>query len=235
MPTVKVSNMLLSTKSQSMEPQLYKQKSTPQKGLQGNQFLNAQNHPVMHRGKSMQVKFGGDVQGANSLDVTIGGLGKAKTGINFDQIEEISHEEGMEFNNRLEQFVEYFKVQDRAILGRLTNMVRIKDPSTGLLIASIRDPKVDINPYSSMRGVVDMQDAIIKGEVPIFNPEVAPMSFDIRRLGWHTMLDLIKHKESKKQFWEFIERLRIVREKYNQILLNKFTKLPKTLRRNLEV
>ena len=141
----------------------------------------------------------------------------------------------MAFNNRLEQFVEYFKVQDRAIIGRLTNMVRIKDPSTGLLIASIRDPKIDINPYTDMSGVIDMQEAIINGTVPVFNSEVAPMSFDIRRLGWHTMLDLIKTKKSKKQFWEFIERLRNVRLCYNQILLNKFMKLSKTLKRNLEV
>ena len=41
------------------------------------------------------------------------------------------------------------------------------------------------------------------------------MSFDERRLGWHTMLDLIKTKRSKKQFWEFIERLRTVRLTYN--------------------
>ena len=37
------------------------------------------------------------------------------------------------------------------------------------------------------------------------------MSFDIRRLGWYTMLELIKNKKSKKQFWEFITRLRNVR------------------------
>ena len=90
-------------------------------------------------------------------------------------------------------------------------MVRIKDPGTGLLIASIRDPKVDINPYSGMSGVIDMQEAIINGTVPVFNSEVAPMSFDIRRLGWYTMLELIKNKKSKKQFWEFITRLRNVR------------------------
>ena len=49
------------------------------------------------------------------------------------------------------------------------------------------------------------------------------------------MLELIKKTESKKQFWEFISRLRVVRQTYNQILLNKFTKLSKMLRRNLDV
>ena len=100
--------------------------------------------------------------------------------LKFDQegIEEISDEDGIEINRKLEQFVEYFKVQDKALIGSLTNMVRIKDPSTGLLIASIRDPKVDINPYSSMDGVIDMQEAIENGKVPVFNSEVGPMSFD---------------------------------------------------------
>ena len=114
-------------------------------------------------------------------------------------------------------------------------MVRIKDPSTGLLIASIRDPKVDINPYSSMAGIIDMQGAIENGTVPVFNSEVQPMSFDERSMGWYTMLELIKKTESKKQFWEFIDRLRIVRQTYNQILLNKFSKLSKALKRNLDV
>ena len=119
-------------------------------------------------------------------------------GLNFDGIEEISNDECNDIKDHLEQFVEYFKVQDKALIGRLTNMVRIKDPGTGLLIASIRDPKVDINPYSDMNGVIDMQEAIENGTVPVFNPEVAPMSFDPKRLGWHTMLELIKTKKSKK-------------------------------------
>ena len=120
--------------------------------------------------------------------------------LKFDQegIEEISDEDGIEINRKLEQFVEYFKVQDKALIGSLTNMVRIKDPSTGLLIASIRDPKVDINPYSSMDGVIDMQEAIENGKVPVFNSEVGPMSFDQRQLGWYTMLELIKKTESKQ-------------------------------------
>ena len=106
---------------------------------------------------------------------------KAARGLSFDVgIEEISNEEGIEIDNKLGQFVEYFKVQDKALIGSLTNMVRIKDPSTGLLIASIRDPKVDINPYSSMAGIIDMQGAIENGTVPVFNSEVQPMSFDER-------------------------------------------------------
>lgn len=139
------------------------------------------------------------------------GASKVSAKFNFDGIEEISNEEGAEFDNRLGQAVEYFKVQDKAFIGSLTNMVRIKDPGTGLLIASIRDPKVDINPYSSMDGVIDMEEAIRLGTVPVFNSEVPPMNFDPRQLGWFTMLDLIKKGQSKKQFWDFIERLRLVR------------------------
>ena len=106
---------------------------------------------------------------------------KVAKGLSFDGgIEEISNEEGIEIDNKLGQFVEYFKVQDKALIGNLTNMVRIKDPSTGLLIASIRDPKVDINPYSSMAGIIDMQGAIENGSVPVFNSEIQPMSFDDR-------------------------------------------------------
>ena len=58
--------------------------------------------------------------------------------------------------------------------------------------------------------------------VPVFNSEQVPLTFDDRRLGWHVMLDLIKRKQSKRQFWQFIERLRNVRVMYNQILLNKY-------------
>ena len=113
-------------------------------------------------------------------------------------------------------------MQDKALIGSLTNIVRIRDPDNSkLVIASIRDPKVDINPYSSMNGVINMVGAIESGTVPVFNGEVPPMTFDIRSLGWYTMLDLIKidkNDESKKknaQFWEFIDRLRVVRQTYN--------------------
>ena len=68
----------------------------------------------------------------------------------------MSDEEGANLSARLDQCVEYLKVHDRALIGRVTNLVRIKDPCTGLLIAEIRDPKVDINPYSNMDGVIDM-------------------------------------------------------------------------------
>ena len=73
-------------------------------------------------------------------------------------------------------------------------MVRIRDPCTGNLIASIRDPKIDINPYSGQIGVIDMKEAIINASVPTFDVEEPPISFDDRQLGWHTMLELIKMK-----------------------------------------
>lgn len=168
----------------------------------------------MKQAKSLQIApsfgFGGGLG--------IGGVNSPGNGkIAAADIEEISAEEAAvkDEGARMGEFVEYLKVQDRAIIGRLTNMVKIRDPCTGHLIVSIRDPKVDINPYSSSFGVIDMQDSIKNASEPVFNSEEPPMSFEARRLGWHTMLDLIRTKRSKKMFWEFIERLKNVRLTYN--------------------
>ena len=113
----------------------------------------------------------------------------------FITIGEISDEDGFEFGNQLDSFVEYLRVQDRAITGQLTNLVRIRDPVNGHLIASIRNPKIDIHPYKSHEGVIDMYEAIVNAYVPIFNAEEQPLQFDDRRIGWHVMLDLIKEKQ----------------------------------------
>ena len=131
----------------------------------------------------------------------------------FGEVEELSDEEGLD--TYLHNYVQYLKVQDRAILGRLTQLVQIRDPCNGHIIASIRDPKVGIVSYKSEDGVIDLQKSIDTGVPPIFNRDELPMSFDCQTLGWHQMLDLIKSKEKKKQFWEFIERLSKVRETYN--------------------
>jgi len=79
--------------------------------------------------------------------------------------------EDVELTTRLDLFVEYLKVQDRAIIGRVTNLVRIRDPSTGLLIATIRDPKIDILPYQPSDQIIDMQEAIVNAKAPLFNSE----------------------------------------------------------------
>jgi hypothetical protein len=79
----------------------------------------------------------------------------------------------------------------------MTNLVRVRDPCTGLLLVSIRNPKIDINPYTSGAALIDMHEALDKQQVPIFNREQPPINFDSRRLGWHIMLELIKKKEAK--------------------------------------
>ena len=71
----------------------------------------------------------------------------------------------------LDQFVEYLKVQDRAFIGRLTNLVRIRDPSTGMLIATVRDPSMSIRPYQLGDNIIDMHEAIINAKAPLFNTE----------------------------------------------------------------
>lgn len=106
-------------------------------------------------------------------------------------------------------------MQDRAIIGRVTNLVRIKDPCTGHLIAQIRDPKIAIDPYQNSKNIIDMQGSIVNCVVPVFSASQVPVEFNESRIGWHVMLDLIKKKRTKKQFWEFIERLRQVRLLYN--------------------
>jgi len=99
-------------------------------------------------------------------------------------IEEQSNEDGLDISNRLGEFVEYVRVQDKAFSGSMTNLVRIRDPCTGQLLVEIRDPKIDINPYSSMEGVIDIQEALEKQIVPIFNREQLPITFEEKFSGW---------------------------------------------------
>ena len=47
----------------------------------------------------------------------------------------------------LSKYIEYSQVQDKAFNGRLTDIVKIKDPCSGLTIATIRDPKVVVAPF----------------------------------------------------------------------------------------
>ena len=58
-------------------------------------------------------------------------------------------------------------MQDRA-LNRKTNLVKIKDPCTGNVLVTIRDPKHKIEPYKNMDGVVDIQDHIDNRKLPTF-------------------------------------------------------------------
>ena len=48
-------------------------------------------------------------------------------------------------------------------------MVRVRDPLTGHCIVDIRDPKIDILPYAENADIIDMQEAIMQQQIPIFN------------------------------------------------------------------
>ena len=100
------------------------------------------------------------------------------------------------------------KVTDKAIIGSVSDYVQIKDPCTGNTMVVIRNPKVKIQPYKSMDGVIDMSEHVSKCKVPNFYKAEVPLQFGNERVGWHNMLNLIKSKERQKQFWEFIEGLR---------------------------
>ena len=97
--------------------------------------------------------------------------------------------------NTLEKFVVHEKVQDRAIEDKMSNVVRVKDPCTGNTLVSIRNPQVKIKPYSSMDGVVDMEEHITNRRIPIFYKTELPLDFSNERTGWHNMLNLIKSKD----------------------------------------
>ena len=92
MPTVKVSSMLAGVATKAdypVQPLMRHNKSTVPAPHQTVMPLKVNN---MDRSKSLKVQFGDTY---NNLD-------SSKVGINFDDIAEISNEEGMAFNNRLE-------------------------------------------------------------------------------------------------------------------------------------
>ena len=47
-------------------------------------------------------------------------------------------------------------MQDKALVGHKTNLVKIRDPCNGNIIVTLRDPKVNIEPYKSMEGVINV-------------------------------------------------------------------------------
>ena len=116
--------------------------------------------------------------------------------------------ENEELINQMDKYVESLMVQDRAIIGRMTKIVKIRDPCTGNLIASIRNPKARITSYTSMEGVIDMEDYIEKRKLPIFYSAVPPLTYSDAPISWDTLLELIESKKRQKEFWDFIERLR---------------------------
>ena len=98
-------------------------------------------------------------------------------------------------------------------------MTQVKDPCTGNKIVTIWNPKVQIRPYTSMDGVVDLKDHIANQRIPVFYKTVPTLDFKRDREGWSKLLRLIESKEQQQSFWEFIERLQKVRIAFNRLLL----------------
>lgn len=106
------------------------------------------------------------------------------------------------------------------------------DPCTGNTMVVIRNPKIKIKPYTSMEGVIDISEHVARQRSPVFFKAEQRVSFTDEKIGWHTMLKLIKSKECDRQFWDFIEGLRHVRNTYNQLLLSKYRQLSRLLKRD---
>ena len=75
--------------------------------------------------------------------------------------------ESSDFEKDLEEYLEYQEVQDRAC-KRLTNLIKIRDPCDGKLLATIRNPKCKIEPYKTKDAIIDIQEYIEKQEIPKF-------------------------------------------------------------------
>ena len=95
-----------------------------------------------------------------------------------DELDFLEKQTENEEVKRLEPFVEYKKVQDKSIIGVKTNLVRIRDPCNGQLLAQIRDPKIAILPYQTMDGVIDIKDHIENRKLPHFYKGEVPLTFD---------------------------------------------------------
>ena len=136
---------------------------------------------------------------------------------------------------RLEPFVECKMVVDKSIIGVKTKLVRIRDPCNGQLLAQIRDPKIAIQPYQTMDGVIDIKDHIDNRKLPHFYKGEVPMTFDSKKLTWATLLELIRSKSRQRIFWDFVESLRQIRLTFNNILMSKFRFLPKIYKKNATI
>ena len=56
----------------------------------------------------------------------------------------------------LENSVQYIKVKDKAGKNEPTCLVKVKDPCSGWLIATVRDPKIDIDPYRDEHKLINL-------------------------------------------------------------------------------
>ena len=64
-------------------------------------------------------------------------------------------------NQDCDPYIDKLKVFDKAIVGKYTNVVRVRDPLDNKIIVSIRDPKVRIVGYKDIKkGTINIDEAI---------------------------------------------------------------------------
>lgn len=130
----------------------------------------------------------------------------------------VSHNIGKD----LDEFIEHTEVQDRA-LKRKTQLVKIRDPCNGNVLATLRDPKAKIDPYRNKHAIINIQEHIDKRELPKFYKGEPSIAFNQRKgISWKTLHDIIKAEERQQVFWDLIKDVKKLRISYNKILLSKF-------------
>ena len=70
-----------------------------------------------------------------------------------------------------------------------------------MILATIRNPKIEIANYKSIKDLFDLNACVQTGKRPIFYPGDPPINFGDKKLHWDFMLELIKSKELQKIFW----------------------------------
>ena len=102
-----------------------------------------------------------------------------------------------------DNFVEYTQVVDKAILGKITQLVKIRDPVDNRVIVNIRNPGVPIKPYKEPKKAhIDLNKSITNGER---NPNITcepHMRYSTSFKGWQAMVSVVSDKRKQKQLWD---------------------------------
>ena len=61
------------------------------------------------------------------------------------------------------------------------------------------------------------------------------LSYTKEFIGWKAMLQLVGDKRLQKQLWDQIQRMNVIRVKFNNIILNKFQHLPRHYKKNEKI
>ena len=112
---------------------------------------------------------------------------------------EISHE----FVEQDHNLVQTDWIQDKAIIGKMTKRVRVRDPIDRRLLVSLRNPEVPIKTYQDPENSkIDLNKSIIKGENnPTINLQPHLRYIDEFK-GWQAMAQLVDDKRRQKQLWD---------------------------------